>query len=227
MINSGMLSEPNSLPPSSERLESWKEIAAYLKKGVRTVQRWERTDGLPVRRLGLDRTGVVFAYKTELDSWWLEQSRRAVLPPEPTISARGPEYPLQMAYRHDLVDVIARPGRLRLGRDLRGSRGVGRRSFTNAFRLRATTAGRHSRRSRRTAVRLLTCGGLPAGVPSIQIKSIGPEYSVRLTSSTQRGTQPRMVAGRTLHCLPPHSRSEEWIRSHARSRRWREGRENR
>src|SRR5712671_2635130 len=86
MINSRMLSDPNSLPPSSERLESWKEIAAYLKKGVRTDQRWERTDGLPVRRLGQDRTGVVFAYKTELDAWWLEQSRRVVPQPEPTIS---------------------------------------------------------------------------------------------------------------------------------------------
>src|SRR5260370_17544681 len=86
-----MLSDRLSLPPPSERLESWKEIASYLKKGVRTVQRWERTDGLPVRRLGQDRPGLVFAYKAELDAWWLEKSRAALQPvaldPERKVSA--------------------------------------------------------------------------------------------------------------------------------------------
>src|SRR5579863_6699750 len=62
-------------PPGPEgRLDSWKEIAAYLKRGVRTVQRWEHTSGLPVHRLDLDRQSSVFAYKTELDAWW--ESRR-------------------------------------------------------------------------------------------------------------------------------------------------------
>src|SRR5215472_9509149 len=60
-----------SAPPSPEdRLDSWKEIAAYLKRGVRTVQRWEQLSGLPVHRLELDRQGSVFAYKQELDAWW-------------------------------------------------------------------------------------------------------------------------------------------------------------
>src|SRR6267142_3844204 len=58
-------------PPGPEdRLDSWKEIAAYLKRGVRTVQRWERSNGLPVHRLEPDRQGSVFAYKPELDNWW-------------------------------------------------------------------------------------------------------------------------------------------------------------
>ena len=62
-------------PPGPEnRLDSWKEIATYLKRGVRTVQRWERLSGLPVHRLELDRQSSVFAYKSELDAWW--QSRR-------------------------------------------------------------------------------------------------------------------------------------------------------
>src|SRR5580692_5468714 len=60
---------PTPLPPGPEdRLDSWKEIAGYLKRGVRTVQRWERVSGLPVHRL--DRQGSVFAYKAELDGWW-------------------------------------------------------------------------------------------------------------------------------------------------------------
>ena len=53
-----------------DRLDSWKEIAAYLKRGVRTVQRWERLSDLPVHRLEPDRPGSVFAYKQELDEWW-------------------------------------------------------------------------------------------------------------------------------------------------------------
>ena len=52
------------------RLDSWKEIAAYLRREVRTVQRWEKTDGLPVHRLQLNKQGPVYAYKSELDSWF-------------------------------------------------------------------------------------------------------------------------------------------------------------
>lgn len=58
--------------PGSDRLDSWKEIAAYLKKEVRTVQRWEKNSGLPVRRLAHGKQGTVFAYKLELDAWWQE-----------------------------------------------------------------------------------------------------------------------------------------------------------
>jgi tetratricopeptide (TPR) repeat protein len=58
---------------SQDRLDSWKEIAAYLKRGVRTVQRWERVARLPVRRIGPDR-GAVYAFRSELDAWWLTQA---------------------------------------------------------------------------------------------------------------------------------------------------------
>lgn len=49
-------------------LTSWKEIAAYLGKGVRTVQRWEAEMGLPVRRPGPERH-IVIAFPAELDEW--------------------------------------------------------------------------------------------------------------------------------------------------------------
>jgi hypothetical protein len=49
-------------------LTSWKEIAAYLGKGVRTVQRWETEFSLPVRRPTSDRH-IVLAFPTELDDW--------------------------------------------------------------------------------------------------------------------------------------------------------------
>src|SRR6266849_7332270 len=74
-----MATTTTTAPPGPEdRLDSWKEIAAYLKRGVRTVQRWERSSGLPVHRLEPDRQGSVFAYKPELDTWW--ESRRQTVP---------------------------------------------------------------------------------------------------------------------------------------------------
>src|SRR5262245_52433288 len=63
--------------PGDERLDSWKEIAAYLKREVRTLHRWEAHEGLPVHRHLHRERGSVYAYKSELDSWW--NNRRAKL----------------------------------------------------------------------------------------------------------------------------------------------------
>lgn len=49
-------------------LSGWKEIAAYMHHGVRTVQRWERI-GLPVRRVGNSDRSPVIAVPEELDVW--------------------------------------------------------------------------------------------------------------------------------------------------------------
>lgn len=48
-------------------LTSWKEVAAYLGKGVRTVQRWEKQDGLPIRRIA--GTSKIVVRRDELDQW--------------------------------------------------------------------------------------------------------------------------------------------------------------
>jgi hypothetical protein len=55
-------------------LTSWKEIAAHLGKGVRTVQRWEREMGLPVRRPTGSRH-IVVAIASELDQWVMRLSQ--------------------------------------------------------------------------------------------------------------------------------------------------------
>ncbi len=56
----------------STALTTWKEIAAYLGKGVRTAQRWEHELGLPVRRPN-HRKGFVLAIPEELDAWLRSQ----------------------------------------------------------------------------------------------------------------------------------------------------------
>ncbi len=70
------------------RLDSWKEIASYLRRDVTTVQRWEKREGLPVHRHQHDRQGTVFAYAHELDAWL---RRRLQSPaPAPTADPRQP-----------------------------------------------------------------------------------------------------------------------------------------
>src|SRR2546421_4163193 len=55
---------------ASDRLDSWKEIAAYLKRDERTVRRWEEREGLPIHRHQHKSRAAIFAYKSELDAWW-------------------------------------------------------------------------------------------------------------------------------------------------------------
>ena len=91
---------PISPPPAAlknknelgARLDSWKEIAAYLNRGARTVQRWEREAGLPVHRLQHEKLGSVYAWRSELDSWW---------------KGRGSELEKQTAEGHPAAHSIA------------------------------------------------------------------------------------------------------------------------
>lgn len=53
----------------AEVFTSWKDIAQYLGKGVRTAQRWEQEEGLPVRRQNGDSGGRVLAFADEIDAW--------------------------------------------------------------------------------------------------------------------------------------------------------------
>jgi Tol biopolymer transport system component len=70
----------NSPPPTShDRLNGWKEIAAFLGRGVRTVQRWETALGLPVHRLRHERGEVVFAYRSEVEAWLREAGGRRAM----------------------------------------------------------------------------------------------------------------------------------------------------
>ena len=65
------------------RLDSWKEIADYLRRGLTTVQRWEREEGLPVHRHVHSTGGSVYAYPDDLDQWrsGRESSPAPVAPP--------------------------------------------------------------------------------------------------------------------------------------------------
>src|SRR3984885_7690662 len=56
-------------PSQGSRLDSWKEIATYLRRGERTVKRWETDRGLPIHRVPGGGRGSVYAYMSELTEW--------------------------------------------------------------------------------------------------------------------------------------------------------------
>jgi Tol biopolymer transport system component len=102
---------PPSVSPPEDRLDSWKEIAAYLNRDVTTVQRWEKREGMPVHRHLHDRMGSVFASRAELDRWARSRNLRAApenlddtpspdppaQPPHPAISTSPPRWKLVVA----------------------------------------------------------------------------------------------------------------------------------
>ncbi len=65
---------PGASPMPNDRLDSWKEIATHLTRSVRTVQRWERWEGLPVHRHLHKRSSSVYASKSELSAWWGQEA---------------------------------------------------------------------------------------------------------------------------------------------------------
>lgn len=63
--------------PCCDRLDSWKEIAVYLKRSARCVQRWERHEDLPIHRHQHRRGATVYAFPADLDAWLRQR-----LPPQ-------------------------------------------------------------------------------------------------------------------------------------------------
>lgn len=61
-------------PGPSRRFDSWKEIAAYFGRDVRTVRRWEQNEALPVHRHLHRSRGSVYAFQDELDDWHARRS---------------------------------------------------------------------------------------------------------------------------------------------------------
>jgi Tol biopolymer transport system component len=102
------LGTPSSVKPSGDRLDSWKEIASYLKRDVTTVQRWEKREGMPVHRHLHDRMGSVYASRADLDAW---------------MRGRNPKAGQEEAGQEDANDVLspdsaAQPSRPAIGTSL-------------------------------------------------------------------------------------------------------------
>ena len=86
-----------------KRLDSWKEIADHLGRDVRTVIRWEKERGLPVRRLPGGKRQSVFALTTEIDGWRLRQKETpgGGTPSATEAYANPREWPAGLYFRTD------------------------------------------------------------------------------------------------------------------------------
>lgn len=74
-------------PSNTKALTSWKEIAQWFGREVRTVQRWERLEGLPIHRHFHFRRSSIYAYPAELEAWWQARGSRLSEKPKETTRA--------------------------------------------------------------------------------------------------------------------------------------------
>src|SRR3984957_2472141 len=91
--------QSNGLRLDADRLDSWKEIASYFRREVRTVQLWEKREGLPVHRHFHKQLGSVFAFRAELDAWNEQVSQKHGEPLESARSPRTKSAPGQITIR--------------------------------------------------------------------------------------------------------------------------------
>jgi len=92
------------------RLDSWKEIADYLKRDVRTVRRWEKSRRLPVHRVPGGNRQSVFAYTEEIERWLQGQPELPLDEPQnasPSEAASTPAPRLTLRWRFALSAFLA------------------------------------------------------------------------------------------------------------------------
>jgi TolB-like protein/Tfp pilus assembly protein PilF len=91
--------------PQQRRLDSWKGIAEYLGRSVRTVVRWRDECGLPVHRVPGGKGHAVFAYSEEIDRWLVGKSDVQQAAPSEDEAAPRPERAVEVSSSDELPTV--------------------------------------------------------------------------------------------------------------------------
>ena len=166
-------------PPSNGSLTSWKAIARFFDRDIRTVQRWEKEENLPVRRHLHHRKSSVYADPEELRVWWSQ--RRT------DVTAEGTEAPRWLAIAAAARRVAAsRRGLLTIAAL---ACAVGAAALWRAF---ATGVDR-----RQDGLRVVAIGGRPPGSsPSAgPVGDFNGDDRPDLVLSTYQGGQAYIVFG--------------------------------
>jgi Tol biopolymer transport system component len=180
---------PEGEPVSAgARLESWKEIAVYLKRSVRTVHRWEKEEGLPVHRQVHKNLGSVFAYTSELDAW---ASARSVhtehkADDQPALPKRSPMVAVAIVATLVLVAGIAYmvPRRFR-------PVGSAQSPHVAGLELISTSAGSHRWPTLSPDGRAVAFISDAGGTPQVWIKNLVTGDPVQLTFGDIPASRPR------------------------------------
>jgi tetratricopeptide (TPR) repeat protein len=118
----------------SRRLDSWKEIAAYLSRDVTTVRRWEKREGLPVHRHRHAALGSVYAFTSEIDAW---RSGRDQLEHRQESASREDVEPIVVGREQEIRRLHAHLHHARGGARrtvfISGELGIGKTSLVRAF----------------------------------------------------------------------------------------------
>jgi Tol biopolymer transport system component len=176
--------------PPAERLESWKEIATYLNRSVRTLHRWEKEEGLPVHRQLHKELGSVFAYKGELDAWSRARSVRAE--GRENAPAPGSQNRHRLAVAIGLAAAVLAIGSLAylLGRGSLPDRS-GQDANVGSLELISTFSGSHRWPSLSPDGRRLAFVSDAGGTPQVWIKNVPTGDPVQLTFGDVPAARPR------------------------------------
>ena len=176
--------------PPGERLESWKEIATYLNRSVRTLHRWEKEEGLPVHRQLHKELGSVFAYKSELDAWSRARSVRT----EVRENTKDPGSPnrSRLVVTVGLAGAVFLIGSLSylLGRGSLPDRS-GQDAYLASLELISTFSGSHRWPSLSPDGRTVAFVSDAGGTPQVWIKNLATGEPVQLTFGDVPVSRPR------------------------------------
>ena len=174
-----------------DRLDSWKEIARYLNRSVRTLYRWEKEEGLPVHRHQHKELGSVFAYTGELDAWL--NARSPDLPTEdhqtPAPRRSTPVVALALVTTAIVIGSAFFISRWRSHRD------DGQRpAHVAALELISSFAGSHRWPALSPDGRMLAFVSDAAGTPQVWVKNLSSGDPIQITFGDRPAMRPRWVA---------------------------------
>ena len=175
---------------AGERLESWKEIAVYLKRSVRTLHRWEKEEGLPIHRQLHKDLGSVFAYKNELDTWALGRSLRTAL--QGHIQERASSL-MTIAVTVAAAAVVIGSGLYVIGRRAAPATS-GPDAPVHSLELISTFSGSHRWPTLSPDGRTLAFVSDAGGIPQVWIKQLGKGEPVQVTFGDIPAARPRWSA---------------------------------
>lgn len=200
-----------------DRLESWKEVAAYLKRDVTTVQRWERREGMPVHRHVHDKLGSVYAFRSELDAWARGRSaarggaeREAAGAPE-LVPPAAPPSARRRRRLAGIAVVAALVAGMAVGTSLLRARGAGESPLASArFRLLTDFDGIEQAAAISSDGRFVAFQSDRDGRMDVWVTQLGTGQFLNLT----RGAAPELVNPfvRTLGFSPDGTLVTFWVR---------------
>ena len=176
-----------------DRLDSWKEIAAYLSRSVRTLHRWEKEEGLPVHRHQHKELGSVFAYKSELDAWVSARSPDPDFKAQTEQTASAPRSFFTVAFTLAAAVFVIGVISYLVASRFRSDRGQGNAPVAG-LELISTFAGSHRWPSLSPDGRLVAFVSDATGTPQVWVKNLGGGVPIQITFGDLPALRPRWSA---------------------------------